>query len=80
VYTYTVVHYPVVESLRDAVPYAVVAIELDDAPGPRLISNLVDVAPEDVRIGLEVELAWDEPRPGVVLPRFRRRVVARLEG
>jgi hypothetical protein len=32
---------------------------------------VIDVRPEDLRIGMEVALAWDEPAPGVVLPRFR---------
>jgi uncharacterized OB-fold protein len=45
---------------------AVVALE----EGVRLVSNLVDVAPGDVRIGMEVELRFAE-LDGVVLPQFR---------
>jgi uncharacterized OB-fold protein len=71
VFSYTIVHHPAVPVLRDAVPYNVVVVELDEAPGARLVSNLLDVRPEDVRVGMAVELAWDEPAPGVVLPRFR---------
>ena len=48
-----------------------VVVEFDDAPGARLISNVLDVEPDAVRVGLELELVWDEPKPGVVLPRFR---------
>jgi len=31
----------------------------------------VGAANEDIRIGMPVEVVWEEPRPGVVLPRFR---------
>jgi uncharacterized OB-fold protein len=44
----------------------VVALE----EGVRLVSNLVDVAPDDVRIGMDVELVFVE-LDGVVLPQFR---------
>jgi uncharacterized OB-fold protein len=71
VFSYTIVHHPAVPALRDAVPYTVVVVELDDVPGARLVSNLLEVRPEDVRVGMAVELVWDEPAPGVVLPRFR---------
>jgi uncharacterized OB-fold protein len=71
VFSYTIVHHPVLPTLADAVPYNVVSVALDDAPGVRLVSNVLDAAPETIRVGLPVVLAWDEPRPGVVLPRFR---------
>ena len=58
-------------SISGDVPYVVVVVEFDDAPGARLISNTLDLPPEQVRIGMELELVWDEPRPGVILPRFR---------
>ena len=52
-------------------PHPVVTVELDGAPGIRLISNVLDVDPARLAIGMPVVLAWDEPQPGVVLPRFR---------
>ena len=72
VFSYTIVHHAAVPPLAGEVPYDVVVVELDDAPGARLISNLLDVAPEQVAVGMRVEVAWEEVRPGVVLPRFRR--------
>ena len=72
VFSYTIVHHPVLPALRDAVPYNVVTVVLDDAPEARLVSNVLDAAPDAIRVGLRVALAWDEPKPGVVLPRFRR--------
>lgn len=72
VYTYTIVTHPIHPLLADRVPYNVIVVELDDAPGCRLISNLLDTAPEDVRVGTPVEVAWEEV-DDVVLPRFRPR-------
>lgn len=71
VHSYTIVHHAALPSLAADVPYNVVTVEFDDAPGVRLVSNVLGVRPEDLRVGLAVALAWDEPAPGVVLPRFR---------
>ncbi|MBP2369749.1 Zn-ribbon domain-containing OB-fold protein [Pseudonocardia parietis] len=51
-------------------PYVVAMIELADEPDVRLVSNVVDVAPEDVHVGLTVDVffeQWDD----VWIPLFR---------
>jgi uncharacterized OB-fold protein len=53
-------------------PYAVVVVELEE--GPRLISNLVDCALADVRIGMPVQVVFEALSPEVTLPKFRPRV------
>ena len=72
VFSYTIVHHAAVPSLAADIPYNVVVVALDGAPDARLISNLLDVPPDEVAIGLRVEVAWDEVREDLVLPRFRR--------
>jgi hypothetical protein len=49
----------------------VVVIELDE--GPRLLSNLIDCPTGDVRIGMPVEVTFDDVAPEVTLPKFRPR-------
>ncbi|HXX90815.1 MAG TPA: Zn-ribbon domain-containing OB-fold protein [Acidimicrobiales bacterium] len=71
VYTFTVVHQAFIPSLGDRVPYVVAAVDLDGAGGARLVTNLVDVAPEEVRIGMPVTVAWEDMGPELALPRFR---------
>jgi uncharacterized OB-fold protein len=56
--------------LQPAVPYNVVVVELDDALGARLISNLVGIAHQAIAIGMAVQVQWDEVESGLVLPRF----------
>jgi uncharacterized OB-fold protein len=48
--------------------YIVALIELEE--GTRLVSNLVDIAPDDARIGMPVTVRFDEFDDGVVLPVF----------
>ena len=55
----------------DALPYVVVIVELDE--GVRLVSNVVGCLPEQVHIGLPVEVVFDAVTPEVALPRFRPR-------
>jgi uncharacterized OB-fold protein len=72
VYTYTVVHQAFIPSLRDRVPYVVIAVELDGADGVRIVSNLVDAEPGAVSVGMPVEVAWEDMGPELAVPRFRR--------
>lgn len=70
VYTYTIVRHAATEALRAALPYNVVVVLLDGTDGVRLVSNLIDVSPERIRIGLRVRLDW-ERRGEIDLPCFR---------
>lgn len=51
-------------------PYSVVLVELDE--GPRLISNMVDVKPEDIEIGMPVEVAFDKIDDDLTLYKFKK--------
>lgn len=51
------------------VPYVVAIVELDDQPGLRLLSNVVDLPPEQVRIGLPVQAVFEQ-HDDVWLPLF----------
>jgi uncharacterized OB-fold protein len=51
------------------IPYAIVLVELEEQPGLRLLSNLVDIPPEDARIGMAVRVRF-EPAGDVHVPVF----------
>ena len=70
VYSYVVTHQAVHPALVGHTPLATVEVELDE--GLRLVSNLVDVPPECVEIGMGVEVVFEDAGEGVVLPLFRR--------
>ena len=69
VYTHTVVHRPVSEAWVDDTPYVIAMIKLDE--GPVMMSNVVECEPGDVRIGLPVEVVFEDLAEGVTLPYFR---------
>lgn len=70
VWSYTVCHPPVLDAFADRVPYVAVVVRL--AEGPFLVSNLVGVEPDEVEVGMEVELAVTPLDDEVSLPLFRR--------
>lgn len=71
VYSYVVTHQAVHPAFVGHTPMATVEIEL--AEGPHLYSNLLDVPPEDVEVGMAVRVRFEDVGEGVVLPFFRRR-------
>jgi hypothetical protein len=50
------------------VPYVPALIEADGAPGIRFISNVVDCEPDDVEIGMKVNVVWHRVSDTMTLP------------
>jgi uncharacterized OB-fold protein len=69
VYSYTINRQAWVPGLE--VPFVIAIVELDEQPGLRLMTNIVDCPPEDVEIGMPVEVAFVE-RGEVFVPVFHR--------
>jgi uncharacterized OB-fold protein len=63
------VHRPI--AAGQALPYVIAVIALEDAGGVRIISNIVDVKPDELDIGLPVELVWEDMSADLAIPRFR---------
>jgi len=51
----------------------VAVIRLDGSSSGGFLHKLDDVAPEDVRIGMAVEVEFDDVTPQVTLPKFKLR-------
>ena len=69
VFSYNVMHQVYHPGFATEVPYAVVVVQLDE--GAKMISNLVGVAPQDIRIGMRVEVVFEDVSDEVTLPKFR---------
>jgi uncharacterized OB-fold protein len=77
VYSFAVVHgFPGLPDLL-LVP---AVVDLADAPGARLVSNIVDVAPHDVVIGMKLQVDFSPIAGGWMLPIFRPSHDARNQG
>lgn len=77
-YSFTVVHHPQVAGFR--YPLAVGLVELDE--GSRIVTDLIGVTGDQLRIGMRLEVDWLDSHPALVpgatdsrgaitLPRFR---------
>jgi uncharacterized OB-fold protein len=69
VYTYTVTYQNQAPGFREELPYVLAYVELDE--GVRMLTNIVDCAPEEVRIGMPVQVTFEDVSDGVSLPRFK---------
>ena len=66
VYSWTVVHRPVTTEFDP--PYAPAIVTLDE--GYQMLTNVVGVAPDDLAIGMRVQVQFHAVGDGVTLPYF----------
>ena len=71
VFSFAVMHQVYHPGFASEVPYAVVVIALEE--GARVVSNLVDCPVPEIRVGMPVEVVFDDVTPEVTLPKFRPR-------
>jgi uncharacterized OB-fold protein len=74
--TFTIVHRGP-KNFPLGTPYVLAVVALDE--GPRLMTNLVGIAPDpaQVKIGMAVEVVFADAGDGVALPHFRPAGAAR---
>ena len=77
VFKFTVVHHPSHPAVTGHLPYVVAVVDFPQLPQVHLVTNVTDVDPAQMRVGLSVRLWWDRladddaaGRP-MYLPRFR---------
>lgn len=80
IYSWIVVHPPVLPAFAADAPYAVVLVELDDDPALRLVGQVVDIPPDQLAAGIPVEVVFDDVTPEITLPKWRRREDKGLRG
>jgi uncharacterized OB-fold protein len=74
VFSFTIVRHAFHPSFADKLPYVVADIQLEE--GPIITNTVTDVNPEQVTIGVPVEVWFDEPledafHERLALPKFR---------
>jgi len=77
-YSFSVVARSAIPGYSDEVPYVVALVELDE--GVRLMANIVNVAPDEVRIGMPVRVTFErrthEAGEEIAVPQFEPAEVA----
>ena len=69
VFSFNVMHQVYHPGFAAEAPYAVVLVKL--AEGAKLNTNLVGVKPHDIKIGMPVEVVFEDITDEVTLPKFR---------
>ena len=70
VFSWTVAERPMHPAFQNDAPYAPVVIEMEE--GVRLVSEMLDCSPDELTIGMPVELVFDHVTPEITLPKFKR--------
>lgn len=70
VFSWTTATQPMMPQFAGEVPYSPVIVELDE--GVRMVTWLTGVKPDEFKLGMPVEVAFDDVAPEVSLPKFRR--------
>ncbi len=68
IWSWVVMHQRYFKGFADDIPYNVAQVQLEE--GPMLITNIVDVAEADLRIGMPVQVVFEEATDTITLPKF----------
>lgn len=69
VYTFTVTYQNQSAGFRENLPYVMAYVELDE--GVRMLTNIVGCKPEEVKIGMPVEVTFEDATPKISIPLFK---------
>jgi uncharacterized OB-fold protein len=69
VYTFTATYQNQAAGFRESLPYIMAYVELDE--GLKVLTNLVECKPDQVKIGMPVEAVFEDTTPQVTLLKFR---------
>lgn len=71
VYSFVIVKDQRLPAFDNLMPYVLASVQLDDAPGVMMLSNIPGTANDQVRHGMAVQVAFEQIAPGVKIPQFR---------
>ena len=67
--SYTIVRRPVSAAYKPEIPYVVALVQLEE--GPTMMSNIVNCDPDQVQIGLAVEVIFEDWSDEISIPKFQ---------
>ena len=70
IYSFTVTYTGVESHFAPDLPYMLAWVDLEEE-GVRMLTNIVGCDPEDVKIGMDVEVVFEDVTEEISLPKFR---------
>jgi uncharacterized protein len=71
IYAYTIMYHTGDKRFADAVPYASIIVELDQAPGALLAGNLLEAPYTAAKVGRRVKVVFQKLNDDITLPQFQ---------
>jgi uncharacterized protein len=68
IYAYTIVNQPADRAFEGDAPYVYAIVQLDE--GVRMPTNVIGIAPDDVRVDMAVTVVFDDVSAEWTLPKF----------
>ena len=50
-------------------PYTIGVVQLEE--GPRMVTNIIGCKPEDIKVGMKVQVVFEDATETVSLPKFK---------
>jgi hypothetical protein len=69
IFTWSIIHRALHAGFKEEVPYASVVVEMDE--GVRLPTRVVDIALDDLKVGMPVEVVFEDVTPELTVHAFR---------
>lgn len=69
VYTFSTTFQNQAPGFRESLPYVLAYVQLEE--GVQMLTNIVDCDPNDIEIGMKVEVTFEDVNDHIAIPRFR---------
>ncbi len=71
VFSFIIIHQPTIQGFAQDVPYVFAWVELDEQQHLKMPTTIIGCSPREVRIGMRVEVTFEDVTDQITLPKFR---------
>ncbi|MFS0780394.1 Zn-ribbon domain-containing OB-fold protein [Bacillus sp. 1P06AnD] len=70
-YSYVVSYRPFLPGFQDDLPLIIAVVELDKVPAVKLIGNIIECNPDQLTIGMPLQMTWQDITEERALPQWK---------
>lgn len=71
IYSYVVSYRPFLPGFQDELPLIIAQAELEKVPEVKIMCNVLECKPEDIQIGMPVQMVWQDIVEDRALPQWK---------